>query len=579
MIILGIHDGFDAGAAVVRDGELLSAVNEERLSRIKFHAGHAHGWPARSITEALDVAGVMPREVDTVAVAGTVDIPFPARIKGFRPGGSGGAGMGKGPGVLRRSAYNFFCDRESGSLTARASRALMAPRFRGALAHLGVAPRTLRFVDHHMAHAAGAYYTGSAGRALAVTMDGHGDGLSGAISLFDGRHVERIAKTPSRESVGWFYSKVTHALGFEMHRHEGKVTGLAAHGSGGGAAYEALRGAIDTAPRGLGTRSRLGYKYDGLDRLRTLVERFGPEEVASAAQRRLEEVVCSVVGSAVDATGVPDVVAAGGTFANVRLNQRVAELPGVRSFLVHPHMGDGGLAVGAALARWGELGADPAPRPLPSCFLGRAYSDEEIVRAVIASGLPFRGATDIEERVAERLARGQIVARFHGRAEYGPRALGHRSILAPATERALNGRLNGRLGRTEFMPFAPVVLHGAAKRYFEGYGDHVRPCRFMTMTLDATPEARRYGAVIHVDGTARPQAVHRDECPSLHAVLEAYRRRTGLDMLVNTSFNLHGEPIVQSPEDALATFRAGCADVFAIGPFLVEHVEGEADRW
>jgi len=269
-------------------------------------------------------------------------------------------------------------------------------------------------------------------------------------------------------------------------------------------------------------------------------------------------------------TGIRNLVLSGGVVANVKLNQRLRELPGVDGIFVHPNMGDGGCGTGAALL---EFQGEPALRErLGHVFFGPAFSEREIREALDRAQLPFTHYPAIEPKVAMLIAAGKVVARFDGRMEYGPRALGNRSILYHAKEPAVNQWLNQRLGRTEFMPFAPATL--ASKRH-DCYVD-VAGCEyaaeFMTLTFDCTDSMKRDSpAAVHVDGTARPQLVTEHSNPGFHRILTEYYKLTGIPTVINTSFNMHEEPIVCSPDDAIRAFLQGNLDYLAIGPFLVAH--------
>jgi carbamoyltransferase len=283
----------------------------------------------------------------------------------------------------------------------------------------------------------------------------------------------------------------------------------------------------------------------------------------------LEQELGALIAAWMRRTRASHLVLSGGVFGNVRLNQHLAGLPGVASLYVFPHMGDGGLAAGAALLSWAARTPDARPCPLRDAFLGPSWSTDAIAGALGAAGYPATRVQDLEEQVAARLARGQIVARFDGPMEFGPRALGNRSILASATDRTMTDRLNVALSRSDFMPFAPVLLSEDAAEYTDV--SRVRPAaKFMTVTTQARPRlAEACPAAVHVDRSLRPQLADPETTPGLARTLTAYRRITGVPALINTSFNLHEEPIVRSPEEAVATFRRARIDALAIGPFLV----------
>jgi carbamoyltransferase len=442
------------------------------------------------------------------------------------------------------------------------------PGYVAAIRELG---RPLKVVGHHTAHAAGAYYGSGWDDCLVLTADGWGDEASATLWRGAGGHLTRLSLTPTVDSLGYFYGSITKALGFTPHRHEGKVLGLAAHCTDP-KSYPLIRAMIDYEPR---TRTFVSHPERGLylpffdnRLLEDFVRGYPREDVAAAAQRSLEEVVCACVAD----LGGRDLrlAVAGGIFANVKLNQRLRELPNVAEVYVFPNMGDGGLSVGAAwLAHVAET--ERSPEPLGTLALGPSASEQEIATALSHAGVVHRRVSDIHERVAELLARGEVVARFDGRMEFGPRALGQRSILYRANDPAVNDWLNHRLHRSEFMPFAPATLAEDAGGCYVRLDGGRQAARYMTMTFDCTPRMRAESpAAVHVDGTARPQIVSRGDHPDFHAILEAYRRRTGLATVINTSFNMHEEPIVCTIDDALRAMRAAELRYLAAGSFLVD---------
>jgi carbamoyltransferase len=258
-------------------------------------------------------------------------------------------------------------------------------------------------------------------------------------------------------------------------------------------------------------------------------------------------------------------------FANVKLNKLVKEM-GFGQIFIQPAMGDGGLAFGAPLWRLAEEQGSLSPYRLESVYLGPEYDENEMLAAIRAEGLDARRENEVEVAIAEKLAQGRVVARFNGRMEFGPRALGNRSILYHCADASVNDWLNNRLDRTEFMPFAPATIEDEAHESFLGIRGAEHTAEFMTITSDCSETfRRRCPAAVHVDGTARPQIVRKATNPSFHRILEEYRKRTGVGTVVNTSFNMHEEPIVCSPQDAVRSFMRGHLDYLAMGPFLVEN--------
>jgi len=264
------------------------------------------------------------------------------------------------------------------------------------------------------------------------------------------------------------------------------------------------------------------------------------------------------------------VALSGGVFGNVKLNQRIAELKGVDEVYVYPAMGDEGLGLGAALYAAGKRNG-LRPFAIDDVYLGPEYSDSEIAAALQQERVSYTRHEDTElaDRVAALLADGKVVAMYRGRMEFGPRALGHRTILFQTTDPGVNDWLNKRLQRTEFMPFAPVTMSEYADRCYVGMSSRRYTSRFMTVTCDCTDWMKETSpAVVHLDGTARPQLISREIEPFYYQILERYYQRTGIPSLVNTSFNMHEEPIVCSPEDAARAFKQGHLDFLVIGPYL-----------
>jgi carbamoyltransferase len=299
------------------------------------------------------------------------------------------------------------------------------------------------------------------------------------------------------------------------------------------------------------------------------------EDLAAAFQRRLEEVATDFVANAMQVTGQKKLVLAGGVVANVKMNQRIADLPGVESIFVHPGMGDDGISLGAAFYTMAKIrrqeGKAFRPPRLEHVYLGPEYSAAEIESELRKSGLNYRRSDQVEVEIAKYLAEGKVVARFNGAMEYGPRALGNRSILYSPVDRSVNDWLNKRLSRTEFMPFAPSTLAEYAGQCYEDADMVAHACQFMTITLNCTEWMKEHcPAVVHVDGTARPHLVRADLNPSYYRVIDEFRKLTGIPTVVNTSFNMHEEPIVCSPYDAIRAFKLGHLDVLAIGDFLAE---------
>jgi carbamoyltransferase len=579
--VLGIGDGFGAGAALVEDGRVRFAVSEERLSRIKNHSGYYHGFPYRSIECGLSATGWEAETIDNVAISNFAFPPLPLRLLALsrsRPvGDKEFLDRHEFSQAVNSRLYSVFAERRPGSALARGSIALYQRALGQSLrSRFGLAA-PIEFIDHHRCHAASAYFTQGEDDALVVTFDCHGDGLSGSVSAAEAGALRRIAAFPSGQSLGSFYAAITHHLGFHHHRHEGKVTGLAAYGDPQ-VALEDMRRMIWYEPEKRRIGTSLGRsQFTAIARVAGFLSRsYSREEIAAAAQRHLEQIALEIIAGFLAETGKRRVLLAGGVFANVKLNQRINELPSVDYLFVHPGMGDEGLAVGAALALSAQRRRHPL-EPIRNVFWGPSYGEKEIEKALAGSGFAVERCDDIDRRVAALLAGRKIVARCEGGLEYGPRALGNRSILFHAGDPSVNDWLNKALRRTEFMPFAPATLRQRAGRAYLKLASAEYAAQFMTVCFDCTPEfTKECPAVVHVDGTARPQLVDEHGSPRFAAILSEYERLTGVASVINTSFNIHEEPIVCSPQDALRAFQTASLGYLALGPYLISRPEAGA---
>jgi carbamoyltransferase len=461
------------------------------------------------------------------------------------------------------------------------------PEWRERLEALG---RPLLFFDHHEMHAYTGFVLSGYPEALALTFDygAYNCALTaGAFHLRAGT-ATRLAGAAMNEyhALASLYTDATALLGFTPCKHEGKVTGLAAHGRPGAD----RRRALWEVHRSIRDADHLLYDWVGFldgdtppfyEPNRHLVQRYrerfpySDADLARAAQDLLEERLTVVAEWLADTCGrdLP-LVLAGGVFANVRANLALARV-GFRKVFVAPPMGDDGLCIGAAAAAGHQAGARrpgaPARPPARSSAmaLGPLPAEPGAAEPLLAAlGVRHRTLTRPEEELADALADDLTVALVRGRQEFGPRALGRRSVLSAARDPRVNARLNARLRRTEFMPFAPILRAERVAEVFDldGIASDVTDCLpFMTMCLPVRPETARLApAVVHVDGTARPQVVTADDDPFLHRLLEEYERRTGVPVLINTSFNLHDEPLVSTLEDALAAFLTAELDLLCL---------------
>ncbi|MEI7670493.1 MAG: carbamoyltransferase C-terminal domain-containing protein [Deltaproteobacteria bacterium] len=542
--VLGIWDGHDAGAALVRGDEILFAINEERLTRRKLEVG----FPVLSIEACLKATCLAPGEIATVA-ASTTD---PAKtLTRLFPGLKEQYYLIRRRKMAPRRADPFkkaFKYRFTELAPNPLSRLLSRIHLEGQLQTLGFADYRLELVDHHAAHAAAAAMCCGFPEALVLTLDGVGDGLCGSIWTWKAGEFTRLAALPAGRSFGIFFEHVTNLMNMRELEDEGKVMALANF------AYpipDAENPMLDIiGVQGLDIVS----PYNAMEMFRALkaiLWRYPSEQFAFMAQRVLEKSVVALVREALERTGMKRLAVAGGVFSNIKMNMRLVELPGLERLFVFPHMGDGGLAIGAALAANRTLHGATACR-LPDLYLGPAINrDRHLFPEGKIGACPYL-LKDPAAEAARLILAGEIILWFQGRMEIGPRSLGHRSILARPDNRAIKDRLNLLLKkRVWYQPFCPSMLIEDAPSLLETEGQEIRDNRFMTMGFRVRPERLTLmEGVINVDGTCRPQFVGEEE-PRYRALLLRLKEALGFGVVLNTSFNLHGEPLVCSPDEAI----------------------------
>ena len=560
MNILGIWDGHDSGAALVQDGQLRFAVNEERLSRRKLEIV----FPARSIDACLAHCELRPEEIHVVAAttsdpAKTLGRLWPGSKERYYAVRRRKTPPGPLAGLTRTLKYRMT-EWSPGPVSTALSRAVL----RRQLDRRGFKRAKLSLIDHHTAHAAAAAWASGFDECGVLTIDGLGDGLSATISLFADGRLTRRAASPARDSVGVFFEHVTNLLNMRELEDEGKVMALADYAAPIADANNPLLpwlrvkdGIIQTEWPGHAFRRPLASVH----------WRFPNEQFAYLAQRTVEHVAVALARDAARLTGQHRLALAGGVVSNVKATRQVRLLPEIEDLFVFPHMGDGGLALGAAVSAAVALGDTPRidARRLD---LGPSYDCAAVESSLRAADLRCERPTNLPCRVAELLANGTIVMWFQGAMEYGPRALGHRSVLARPDRVDLRDRLNLVLKRRVwYQPFCPSMLESDASRVLADWTGG--PNRAMTMAYQVADEYRGHLAgVMSVDGTCRPQIVADDEAGPFADLLRLVRRHWDVGVVLNTSLNIHGEPLVRSPGEAVDVFIRSGADALAIGPFL-----------
>lgn len=586
MIVLGISGLFhDAAAALVVDGAVVAAAQEERFTRVK----HDARLPVSSVAACLDVAGLRASDIDRVVF---YEKPISAFARSLT---SALQVAPAGFGQFRRAVPSYLGEK---IWVERA----VARMLRGLGGRLTT---PLLFTEHHQAHAASAFYPSPFDSAAVVTMDGVGEWATTTIGHGTAAGVRPLRQLRYPHSIGLLYSAVTQFCGFRVNGGESKLMGLAPYGE---PRYRdlILRELLDLRPDGSFhlRAGAFGFLTGTSMTGRRFAEIVGgparrPEEaitrreadLARSVQDVTEEVVLRIASTALDLTGERRLCLAGGVALNAVANGRLLRGP-AEEVWVQPAAGDAGGALGAALEGWHRLDASaerraPSPDGMSGCLLGPSFDDESVRAALDRCGVPSvpLAAGERAHHVARLLAAGDVVGMFDGPMEFGPRALGSRSILADPRSPDVVARINGMVKQREgFRPFAPAVLEEAAEDWFE----IDRPLPYMTFVVPVAehrlrdtdgpawpPEVRLaqvrsdIGAVTHVDGTARVQTVSAGTTPRFHAVLAAFAELTGCPVLLNTSLNVRGEPIVCTPDDALAMFARGDLEHLVLGDRLV----------
>ncbi len=582
MVVLGISETHCATAAVLRDGAIVGCASEERFSRLKNDAG----YPRLAIDALLRELTLAPSAIDRVVLAGT-RIPSydwmnrvmrdPEYVRQYYAVRLDTPRRGLGGRARKLGAKLGLLDPAPGKapLPDRERRAAVTT-------HLGIDGDRVSIVDHHTCHAAAAYFGSpfAGAPALVLTNDNSGDGLCATASSAHGTRLERREATPSGPgSLGSFYTLVTLLLGMKPGEHEYKVMGLAPYATAGptARATAALRTVFDFVEA---KPCRFEWKKRGpLYRAvleATLGMRF--DWIAGGAQRILEESLLAWARVMRERHGGERLALGGGVFMNVKANMLLADEPWAADLFVFPSCGDESNAVGAAYLGYVDLcarqGIAPAPRPFGPAYLGPGIDDAEVEAAMRRRDLAARHRVSeparMEERIAELLASDGVVARCAGRMEFGARALGNRSILANPSDHRVVPLINRMIKNRDFwMPFAPSVLREREADYLVNPKALASP--YMMLAFPTNPKRRdEIVAAIHPhDSTARAHIVDEAWNPPYYRVLREFEQRTGIGAVLNTSFNLHGEPLVASPEDAVDTFERSGLPHLALGRYLI----------
>lgn len=582
MKALALHLGHNATAAIMEDGAILGAVSQEKIDGIKNSSAmpleaaealcdHA-GWPLDSIDHVVLSSRIVYRPDAFATIADRKQ-----RHYSTNPAVAAARWLERGLGKILPAPFEI-----ARAQLRRRQQAAGEQYLAECLRKSGLGRKPLSRFDHHLCHARAAYHcypTPKDQPTLIFTLDGEGDGISATVSQADPDGTwTRLAETPAHDSLGWIYSATTRFLGMRVLEHEYKVMGLAPYAKQYFLdTYDRLFApAINTDDTGLRFEApfHTAHFYDYLVE-NGVGERF--DNLAAAVQHLVEERVTAWVRNGIARSGIRNIATGGGVFMNVKLNKKLQQLPEIARIDFMPSCGDESLPIGALY----EFAARTAMtlQPLPDLYLGADYDESAIAAFIAAEQLGARYSVlhfdDIGTRIAALLAEGEVVARFAGRGEWGARSLGNRAILAHPSRMESFYMVNDQIKSRDFwMPFAPTILDSFAERYLSGYDPAKVDASYMITAFDVRPDAvPLLRAALHQgDMTARPQVLGRKANPGYYALIERFSEITGVGAVLNTSLNLHGQPLVATPHQALYTFENSGLRNLALGPYLVRKI-------
>ncbi len=582
MKILGVRSGHDAAAALIINGKIVADVAEERFTRIKNDAS----FPIQAIHYCLNAANISSEELDGLAISTRERqnqfLSFFAIPESILPDRYQTKPQNTKKGL--RNLLSTTLSRE-GKIAPAISPIL--PLYHKPLKLS--AQCKIYLVEHHLAHAASAAYTSGLfhEKALVVTMDGRGDNVSVALWRFENNRLTNVKKYDGTASLGWFYALATEAMEWRHGSDEWKVMGLAPYGTPQPGAlrgyYPEFKDGELVKPHEYGEFGRwndhgaMHYHGQEASELHKIYQKLGPENFAAEVQRISEEQAFNIILPWLNREHIRHLLCAGGFFLNVKFNQKLWYSGQVDMQWVYPNAGDSGIAVGAALYAYYSTHPEQVSEKLESLYRGPEYSNEEIQTLLEDRGLVYRFVENPSELAAQYLAQNYVVGWFQGRMEAGPRALGNRSILMSPLKAENKDLINRKIKYREyFRPFAPALPVEKMHDYLVNPREEL----FMTCSFDVVEEKKKaIPAVVHVDGTARPQMVKRELNPRYYDVIMQFGELTGEYVVLNTSFNVKGEPIVRHPREALKCFFDTGIDVLIMNNYVLEKPRLKVLEW
>jgi len=560
--ILAINDGHDASIALLENGKIIFAIEEERLRNIK----HYSGVPIQSLYLLFNYLPLKPEDIELIAVVSLVrtynpsEVPVPLYIKVYS----------KFAKLIQLKPINQITNKILRRL--RKQKDLLK-----ILENLNLRKKPIIFIEHHLAHASSAYRHSpwdKEEKVLIFTADAAGDGLSATVSIGYKNKIKRIAESNFFNSLGRFYTEITGYLGMKRDNDEYKLMGLAPYGN-----YKYSINIIKNIIQ-LSEKNPLEFKNKTYYWMYTMSQYFQKQlkehrfdNIAAAAQKHLEDLLIKWIKNAINKTNIHKIAVNGGVFLNVKANKKIRELKEVHEVFIYPAAGDGGTAVGAGLEAYYYYckirNLKYNRYPLKTIYYGPEY-DNTVIETYLErykAKYNYEKIEKIEDFIAENIVKGKIFARLSGRMEWGPRALGNRSIIADPRDIKVIRKINEMIKhRTWWMPFAPTILYERAEDYI------VDPINapYMINSFDTTSKRDEIKAAIHpYDNTCRPQILEKDWNPSYYRLISRFQDITGIGAILNTSFNLHGYPIVCSPRNALWVLNNSKLDGVALGNFMI----------
>lgn len=560
MKILGIHDGHNASACLLEDGKIKYCIQEERLTNKK----NFWGFPGGSIEKVLEVAKIQPEEINFIAFSSN-HVPQSSNILEIYKKQASHIRSSLNEWGMKTPLYSVY--------KAKCKRERMKK-----IKQMGFSKSEIVFIDHHLCHASAAYYASpwKSEDVLVLTNDGSGDGLCSSVYIGKNGILNRIAETPKGNSIGDIYSNVTFMLGLVPWEDEWKIMGMAPYASQERTEssynifkrYLSINEGSLTFTRNIPEPTYLIYK-----RLKKDLEFQRFDRISAGIQKLTEELLCQWVKNAIEKTDIHKIALSGGVFMNVKANKKISEIDIVEDIFITPSCGDESNSIGAAFQTYACMrkkeNKDPDITPLGPIYLGTSSSDSEVKRILSRKVFKYEYVDDIEKKTAELLAEGKIIARCKGKMEFGARALGNRSILADPSNTDCVRVINMMIKKRDFwMPFAPVILRERQHEYIINPKNMDSP--YMMLSFDTTDKRGDFMAGVHpADLTARAQILEEKYNPDYYRILKEFEKITNRGVLLNTSFNLHGYPMVYGHEEALWVFENSGLEYLALENYLI----------